>query len=491
LNDREVQPTLTGIRQLVVALVFICASLASRSLRAQANYDNAVLGGRTAMMGGAAVARGSDGAVLFLNPAGITRIPGESFSFGTVALSFSHRLYSGAADPNGTFQFTSPQTNQFELRVLPNTFCVFLDGPHKDSYSQRSRHKFGVCVADVEQETILINSNNAGTSAVVSLASRSEFRRTTSVATWGVELWRGTSVGVSARLENSGLDDTTTAEQILTDASKVTTMAHSRRGMSWDTSITLGVSHLLGRHLTLGASITTPSQHIIGWHDGADSMFDPQRGTSVLSQEEGDYSYNMPAVLRLGLAFSWPRVNFELDGHFYAAESTLSRARFTRTVYETTPGGQNVERQSERHEVSESARPVTNISLGIEAFLQRDFSVLAGIQTDFTALGARQDQPAEETMFRQERDAISGALGVATYTRRGTILLGLRATYSEGTLLMPDPTGTSAAFFALPQTRYSVSLVLSGQLSLEGVRDTAMRAAAPLLPAKSKSGGER
>jgi len=462
------------------------ASLVSREARAQANYDGAVLGGRTTMMGGAAVARGSDGAVLFLNPAGITRIPGESFSFGTVALSYSHRFYSGASDPDGKFQFPQPQTNQLELRVLPNTFCLFLDGPHKDSYSQRSRHKFGLCVADLEQENILINDNRASDDAIASLASRSEFKRTSSVATWGIELWRGTSVGVSARLDNSGLDDTTNAEQILPDESHVMAMTHSRRGLSWDTSITLGISHLIGDHLTLGASVTTPSQHIIGWHDGADSVFDPSTGTSTLTQEEGDYAYSVPASIRLGLALSWPRVNFEIDGHFYAAEDALSRARFTRSEFQTSSSGSVVDVTSGRYEVTERARPVTNLSIGLEAFLQRDFSVLAGIQTDFTALYPRHDQPASETMFRQERDAVSATLGVATYTRRGTILLGLRGTYSEGTILMPDPSGTSAAFFALPQTRYSVSVVLSGQLSLEGVRDTAMRAAAPLLPDKEK-----
>jgi hypothetical protein len=473
---------------------FFAIVLAAPLASAQANYDGAVLGGRTAMMGGAAVARGSDGAVLFLNPAGITRIPGESFSFGTVALSFSHRFYSGAADPDANFKFSRPITNELELRVLPNTFCVFLDGPHKDEYSLRSRHKFGVCVADLEQDNILINDNRDNSRAAVSLASRVQFRRTTSVATWGVELMRGTNVGVSARLDNSGLDDATTAEQILPDLSRLTSMSHARRGVSWDSSVTLGLTHAVGKHLTVGASLTTPSQHIIGWHDGSDSMFDVARGTSVLSQEEGDYSYNMPGCLRLGLAFSWPRLNLEIDGHFYAGEPALSRARFQRKVIELDQAGApSLMRSEGRFEVLEAARPVTNLSFGLEAFVQKDFSVLAGVQTDFTALAPRQPTSGEETMFRQSRDAISGALGVATYTERGTILLGLRGTYSEGTILMPDPSGVSSSFFVLPQTRYVISVVLSGHLSLEGVRDTAMRAAAPFLSqgAQPKKGGRK
>src|SRR5690606_37357065 len=72
--------------------VLLVCLLSSGRARAQSNYDAAVLGGRAAMMGGASTARGSDGAVLFTNPAGITRIPGESFSFGTVAAAFSQRF---------------------------------------------------------------------------------------------------------------------------------------------------------------------------------------------------------------------------------------------------------------------------------------------------------------------------------------------------------------------------------------------------------------
>jgi hypothetical protein len=416
-----VQGNRAKVSHALLALGISVVLLSPRSAFAQANYDGAVLGGRSSMMGGAAVARGSDGAVLFLNPAGITRIPGESFSFGTVALQFSHRFYVGAADPSGKFEFATPRTNELELKVLPNTFCVFLDGPHKDEYSMRSRHKFGICVADVEQETITVNDNRENEAAVASLASRAQFRRTTSVATWGVELQRGTNVGVSARLENSGFDDNTTAQQVLPNLSRVTTMSHSRRDMSWDSSITLGITQAIGKRLTLGAAFTSPSQHIIGWHDGSDSVFDLVGGGSRLTQEDGDYAYNVPASLRLGLAFAWPRLNAEISGHFYAAESALSRARFRRKHFDTSSGVPALLGGEERLELVEAARPVTNLSLGLEAFVERDFSVLAGLQTDFSALAPRRPSYGEDTMFRQSRDAISGSVGVATYTERGTL----------------------------------------------------------------------
>lgn len=464
----------------LVCPVFLALLFQATPARAQANYDAAVLGGRTAMMGGASTARGSDGAVLFTNPAGITRIPGESFSFGTVAAAFSHRFVDNITDPNEEYGFKQPGTNELDFRILPNTFCLFLDGAPTNRNSQKSRHKYGICVADVEQETFLSNENRESSQGALSISTRSQFRRSTAVASWGVELMRGTSIGVSARLENSGLDDTTNESVIGSDGSSQI-FGYSRRGLSWDSSITIGVSQLVSKHVTLGASLTTPSQHIIGFYKGSNSVLNGGDAGVALNQDDGDYSYNTPAAVRLGVAFAWPSFNLEFDANIYAADEAVSRARFTRTSFNDASSGSG---DVTRAELTERARPVTNISLGIERFIQRDFSILAGFQTDFTGIAPRVDGNAADTLFRQERDSYSFAIGVSSYGSAGSILLGLRGTYSDGTILVPDPASAQGAFRALPQMRYTIALILAGQLSFEGVRDTALRAASPLLPAK-------
>lgn len=434
------------------------------------------------MMGGASTARGSDGAVLFTNPAGITRIPGESFSFGTVAAAFSHRMVGDFTDPNGNFGFKQPGTNELDFRILPNTFCLFLDGAPRDRNSQRSRHKYGICVADVEQETFTFNESRENNQGALSVSTRSQFRRSTGVASWGLELFRGTSIGVSARIENSGLDDTTT-ESVIDGTSSTHMFGHSRRGLSWDSSITIGLSHLLAKHVTLGASVTTPSQHIIGFYKGSDSVLVGGETSIDMTQDDGDYSYNTPAAVRFGVAFAWPSFNLEFDANVYAADSAISRARFTRYTF----SGPSPE--VSRGEIAERARPLTNVSLGFEHFIQRDFSILAGFQTDFSGIAPRVDGSAASSLFRQERDSYSFAIGVSSYGSEGSILLGLRGTYSDGTILVPDPASLDGAFRALPQIRYTIALILSGQLSFEGVRDTALRAASPLLPAATKGTG--
>lgn len=426
------------------------------------------------MMGGASTARGSDGAVLFTNPAGITRIPGESFSFGTVAAAFSQRFVNDITDPRHRFGFDNPGTTELDFRILPNTFCLFLDGAPRDRNSQRSRHKYGICVADVEQESFASNENRLSALGALSISSRYQFRRSTGIASWGLELFRGTSIGVSARLENTGLDDTTTESVVLGGTSQA--FGHSRRGLSWDSSVTIGLTHLLSKHVTLGASLTTPSQHIIGFYKGSNSLLTGGDNELKLTQDDGDFSYTTPAALRLGVAFAWPSFNLEFDANMYAADASLGRARFTRT---TLLGGAP---SVGRAEIVEPARPLTNISVGIERFVQRDFSILAGFQTDFTGLAPRADGLARASLFRQERDSYSLAIGVSSYGSQGTILLGLRGTYSHGTALVPEPGSAEGTFVALPQIRYSIALILAGQLSFEGVRDTALRAASPLLP---------
>jgi hypothetical protein len=434
------------------------------------------------MMGGASTARGSDGAVLFTNPAGITRIPGESFSFGTVAAAFSQRFVNDITDPRHRFGFEGPGTTELDFRILPNTFCLFLDGAPRDRNSQRSRHKYGICVADVEQESFASNENRLSELGALSISSRYQFRRTTGIASWGLELFRGTSIGVSARLENTGLDDTTTESVFHSDSSQV--FGHSRRGLSWDSSVTIGLTHLVSKHVTLGASLTTPAQHILGFYKGSNSVLTGGGSELRLTQDDGDFSYTTPAALRLGVAFAWPSFNLEFDANIYAADSAIGRARFTRTSL--LAGDVNIGRA----EIVEPARPLTNISVGIERFVQRDFSVLAGFQTDFTGLAPRTDGLARQALFRQERDSFSLAIGVSSYGSQGSILLGLRGTYSYGTALVPDPGASEGAFVALPQSRYTVALILAGQLSFEGVRDTALRAASPLLPS-SKGVHER
>lgn len=473
----------TSLRLLASLTLALAFWLGAGAARAQANYDGVKLGGRTAIMGGAAVARGSDGATAFVNPARITLIPGESFSFSTFALEAGGRKIGDQLDPDGTLGVPTEVPSTLNARILPNTFCLFLDGPPKDHYSGRSRHKYGVCGADTESEELLVTQNgqgqNLGTIAAVSEQTRMKWARSSLAAAWGFEIERGLSIGVTARIENSRLEDTTmvTAMSGNATASSSETLNRAIQASSWDSFVVVGLSYQVVPFMTLGASLSTPSQHILGFYSASET-FIPGGSTSTLVQDDGDFRYNLPTNLRLGLAFTWPRLSFEVNGSFYGGASDLASAVFDRSSLLSTDAG--AARRDARAAINEIGKPVTNVLAGAELFVDSDFSVLFGVQTDFTGLVSRTDARAANTLFRQAKDAVHFSVGAATYGSAGSLLLGLRAFVASGDVLLGNPSSGRPELKALPQSEWGLSLVVSGQISFESVRDTAARAAAPL-----------
>ncbi len=457
---------------------------------AQANYDGVILGGRTAMMGGAAVAKGSDGATAFVNPAGLIRIPGESFAFSTVAMQATSRTVNSQLDPTGALSLDPKPTQEFNLRILPNTFCLFLDGPPKDDYSGRSRHKYGLCVANTENQDFTLSNNlqgaplaDANTAAAVS--TQMLFNRTSVAFAWGFELFEGTNIGVTARVDHSSLFDQTASNvfaRFRTQAG-MQSMTHIRQGSSWDSSVTVGLTQEISRVVTLGVSLATPTLHLLGGYRGSDVLAPTAGDVSSLVQDLGDFRYNQPSTLRMGLAFAWPKLNFEVNGNFYGAQEVLARAKFDR-LRTLTQEGALLGQTDQQGALTERSRPVVNLAAGLEAFLEPDFSVIGGIQTDFSGLEHRRETRADQTLFRQRMDTIHGAVGVVTYGSAGSLLLGFRGFYSYGDILLPDATRDVGYFVPVGQSQFGLSFVISGQISFEAVRDTAARAAKPLVKKK-------
>jgi len=437
------------------------------------------------MMGGAGVARGSDGATAFINPAGLARIPGESFSFSTFAVELSSRNVGGQLDPNGALGLEDSDSTSISVGLLPQTFCLFLDGPPRDHTSVRSRHKYGMCAMETESDTFLFTSNvrNPLDQAGVSQTNRLRWSKSTVALTWALQLLPQTAIGVTARADASRLEDhssTTTFENAAAGV-ELHTLDQARTSVSWDVGVAVGVTHQVSRVVTLGASLNSPSQHVYGYHDGTESFSTTNGNVATLVQDVGGFRYSPPANLRLGLGFAWPGFNFEVDASYYGSSEQLAVANFDRfstgSVSGAPVGGNTV-----KHEIVERAQPVVNFLFGAEAFLSRDFSIIVGAQTDFSALPARQQGDPADVLFRQSRDVFHGSLGIASYSPSGSLIIGLRGFYASGTVLSAGPPARDPAFVVFPQSEWSLSLLVSGQLSFEAVRDAALRAASPILP---------
>lgn len=188
----------------------------------------------------------------------------------------------------------------------------------------------------------------------------------------------------------------------------------------------------------------------------------------------------------MGLAFSWPRLVVEVDGVFYGPQSHLARANFDRTI--TTIQGSGIVQDSGggvgatlRGSLVEKGAPVTNVGVGAEYFLKQNFSVVTGLQTDFSGIHPRVSTVPSGVLFRQQNDSYHASLGMTSYGPSGRLLLGVRGQYSRGTILMADATLQEPKFIALPQREWGFTFVVSGSLSFRAVRDAAARATGPLI----------
>jgi len=472
-------------RALWIACFTTVCSLAPSTF-AQANYDGINLGGRTAMMGGAGVARGSDGATAFINPAGLARIPGESFSFSTFAVELAGRRVGGLLDPDGSLGVQGTDSSTLSVGLLPQTFCLFLDGPPRDHTSVRSRHKYGMCAQETEGDSFLFANNvrSALDQTGISQTNRLRWSKSTVALTWAFQLLPETAIGVTARADASRLEDhtSTTTFSNSGDTSEMQTLDFARTSVSWDVGVTVGITHQVSRVVTMGASLSSPSQHVYGFHDGTESFSTTNGNVARLVQDVGGFRYSPPANLRLGLGFAWPSFNFEVNASYYGSTDQLAVATFDRFVTGSVSGILGGGNRTVKREIVERGQPVVNFLMGAEAFVAPNFSVIVGGQTDFSALPEREPGNPADVLFRQSRDAVHAALGVASYSPNGSLILGLRGFYAYGGVLAAGPAGGAPSFVVYPQSEWSVSLVVSGQISFEAVRDTALRAATPLLP---------
>lgn len=444
-------------------------------------------------MGGATVAMGSDEATAFINPAGITRIPGASFSFTTFAVNLSYRAVDDALDPSQGLRVDQPDAGKLMLRLVPNTFCLFLDGPPKDDYSGRSRHKYSLCAAATERERLAFYQNRFDQGDDVftgsSQTTEANFVRSSLALSWGISLDRKTSLGVTFRTDNTRYQDSS-GSAVFSGSGELgnyQAVSMSREAWSWDTSLTIGITSNISRVVTLGAALTTPSQHLIGKYTSQTLLSLGQQHGYGIAQDDGDFRFNNPGSLRLGLAFSWPTFLIEVNGSFYGPQDQRARANFDRRLAAFADDSAAVE--SGRSNVTEKGQAVTNVSVGSEYFLAPDFSVLAGLGTDFSGLYQRADQNVGEILFRQSRDSLYGSLGMSSYGRRGRLLLGLQGQYSWGKVLVADPSLEIPKFVALDQSFWSVALVVSGQINIKTVVEAAEKAVAPL--AESVEEGQR
>jgi hypothetical protein len=455
-------------------LVFLFAP----SLYAQANYESALIGGRSSLMGGTGVAAGVDSAAPLQNPATIIGIEGTSFVFSTFFLQLTQRKFTADLPNVADIERGSTNLNQTDVRVLPNSTCLFFD-LYKVPGQARGHHKASICVAEPESQsftlgTTAVGESIAGRSGLQQRFLSQTFSKKVYAASWAFALSEQFSLGVSPMLETVSFKDeeaiaTVSTEQSIDQAvgspGKNATNIVVRNADSYALSALVGARYRPSTNLSLGVSVLTPSLSIAGSYRATRSYEATATDDETYAEERGSARFTYPLRIALGVAGRVGRLGFEVDGFIHTGRGDFAVIDATRTSV-GLGDGIITEVGTDPVHYQEAVRPVANFGLGLEYTLSKTWSLLAGALTDFSGMRPRSGL-GSDAIFHSQMDAIHGSLGVAWKPPAGSVLLGVRGFFGEGDMAVTTARMLPPSFEASGQSQWGLALVVSGQLTLE------------------------
>lgn len=457
--------------------------------RAQGNYQAVPLGGRATLMGGTGVAMGSDGAAPFLNPACIARIQDRSLAFSSKFLRYTHRTLSHFHQPDPSQSplpgHSLPDTSVSEtsLQALPDTTCYFFRvlGPQQPHAA--GTQKLAVCLGKTEQnDASLVATTYSASFNGQSVQQSQSFGRSWSSwsvgPSWGAYLTDDLAVGASVFFTRSSLTTSASVATVVdraADDAVWSTLQQSLSGQSWDVLAHLGVTFRLTEVLTAGLSVRTPSAHLSDHLRASYALVNLDGGsTGQYWTSKGSFDVQHPASFAAGLGAEWPRLRVELDAAVYLARDGYLSAKQPRDQLVWQQGAVQ-SRSYVEAELAERARPVANVGVGAEYFVEHDVSVLAGLQTDRSALEPRRSgAPPDSVLIGSRLNAVHASAGIGSYSSAGELLIGVRGSYGWGEALALQAFSQAPYLQVIDQREYAVTLILAGRISLRTVTAAAL-----------------
>ncbi len=472
------------LRRSLCTFSLVSASVFNaQGVQAQANYDGALIGGRSALLGGTGVAAGTDAAAPLQNPATTIDIVGTSFVFSTLFLQVSGR--SIKVNPQNIELIRSGSTNLNEtvLGVLPNSTCLFISLSKEAKHPRdKGRQKLSICLTQPESNKFSLNSQALANTqnddiSYLNHHLEQDFSKHTYAVGWGYGVSNDVSIGFTPLLHDIKFQDLEQEALLNAQTSELDSLMGaqgqnlantlSRSARSLAASALLGARYQPAKDWKLGFSFETPSIALPGRYYLVRSSEAVASTSEQYVQQEGKAKFNYPLRLALGIAGKVGGVFFEFDAYFHGA-----RKRFLSVSTDRVQASFSNDTIDSFTESSvsfvESARSVANFGLGVEVPLVKDWSLLFGALTDISGL-ARFDEfrDPDTTLFRSRTNAVNASLGVGWTPRIGSILCGLRGFYADGQLAVSDARLVPSRLKSFDQNRWGLALVLSGQLSLE------------------------
>lgn len=445
----------------------------------QANFHSSPLAGRSSLLGGSGVALGVDGAAPLLNPANLSQIGDSSLAFSSRLFRHSWSRMSDLhqpTDPSGSFSgatIEDASSSRTQLSSLPDTTCYFF-GP--SGGEERAKLRVGVCLAKTEALDLSAEGIN---SSFDTPAGELETTRAFSID-WsnrafgpsvGFPISEQVSLGFSLHVLRARLKEHSSVTSLLDGGSgAITSGSYSSYGHSWDLAMQAGVTYYVDPHWTLGLSVRSPALHL---YDSYESGFGSANttGPGAFETRSGSFVVSPPVRLNAGVGFELGWLRAELDLFLHAPRSGY--VAIDAEGQRSDVAGATTTRSSFSDERQEDTPTVVNAALGVEAFVNRDLSLLFGFATDRSAVPGITTSNVDQRIFHSSMDYLRASAGIASYTRYGDLVFGLRYDHGYGSLAVLGGNQDVARWGVSGWRDDAVVLVFAGRVDLHTIRTTA------------------
>jgi hypothetical protein len=454
------------------------------------------LGGKTAQMGGAATANGRDSAMPYLNPAGLAGLPKDLFALSANVYGFSRFRITPFFIKEFQYPATVEEDTQSGQSVLRLPSSVMYLTSASDERAP-VRHKAGVSLIIPSATKVTLQGRYRAVQPDVFGADNDS--RFFSYEYTDYNLGATYAVAFGDRLRLGGtLFGRYTASQTAEQSSRgyysfngaiqsdrsVTSTSTSSTSSAW---AKLGAQAEIAPGLWAGAGVSTPTFLHQGSGTGATTRTSQTLGQSVNEKvtDRSDVRDRLPLSTNLGLSYERPgSFGLALDVTHARGLGGASEARGVQRINASVTG-EVIRDFTRAYDVATRIRPVTNVSVGGEVWVQPWIALRVGAFTSFNNLG--DPDPATDGAYYGTADTfgLTGGLGLMVGPTETS--LGVSFQRSAGKITVADGSFDPAYPVALADyTINTVLFMLAGAVSVGEAREQIERhlpKGAPPLPA--------
>lgn len=459
----------------MIALLALCSRAPAQNLR------DVPLGGKTATMGGAGVAAGSDDAMPYLNPAGVAAVPYDLFLFSASAYAYSRAsvpryFRAGGVDPTlGSGLSVDDERLEIEqVAIIPSSagYVTRLSAP-----GDLWQHVASVSlITPTYNDYAITGSFRARTSAgrlEEDFIARESFRQVLAGPTYALSVGDRVRLGASVFASYATFEIDTHDLALFSldvDGVQVPSSLNSRAlidAYSVGLGATVGAQLRVAGDLWLGAAYELMGVPLVGGGDYLETTdvttFDAAgnpSATRVNSRGElSRFDLSRPSRISAGAAWSTPHGwSLAADMHFQPARRQFLYGEVDATFSQMTAGQPIVEQRGVAI-VEGDTQDTWNVSAGVEYYVRRNVALRAGVLTD-RDVGARSRSGGPDS--RLDWTVFTLGFAVRDGVRETTYGVGYR--YGSGERPTRETFSGEGTATQVDYTAHGVILILSGAI---------------------------